>query len=227
MIILIATTACEDNNDSGGNGSCPTVPFSTIRLTEDSPYEAGVPTVTTTQTYSYKRGQLAGFTTVQSYSVQNETVKIENTTSVTYEEHQAIATDNFGNVSTYFLNDKGYAIQCTRQEVSATRTYDFSYFTSPEGKPYLKNITESINGKVYASIDIDYSNPQALRIVQKVDTYTQTYTATTPAGNSIINQSEVPCLFFADLYPLYPTFRSVIWEIVRRAFQYLNRTDYS
>ena len=58
------------------------------------------------------------------------------------------------------------------------------------------------SGKVYASIDIDYSNPQALRIVQKVDTYTQTYTATTPAGNSIINQSEVPCLFFADLYPL-------------------------
>ena len=118
MIILIATTACEDNNDSGGNGSCPTVPFSTIRLTEDSPYEAGVPTVTTTQTYSYKRGQLAGFTTVQSYSVQNEPVKIENTTSVTYEEHQAIATDNFGNVSTYLLNDKGYANQCTRQEVS-------------------------------------------------------------------------------------------------------------
>ena len=121
--------------------------FSTIRLTEDSPYEAGVPTVTTTQTYSYKRGQLAGFTTVQSYSVQNETVKIENTTSVTYEEHQAIATDNFGNVSTYLLNDKGYAIQCTRQEVGETRTYGFFYFTSPEGKPYLKNITESINGK--------------------------------------------------------------------------------
>lgn len=56
LIILIATTACEDNNDSGGNGSCPTVPFSTIRLTEDSPYEAGVPTVTTTQTYSYSEG---------------------------------------------------------------------------------------------------------------------------------------------------------------------------
>ena len=129
-------------------------------------------------------------------------MKIENTTSVTYEEHQAIATDNFGNVSTYLLNDKGYAIQCTRQEVGATRTYGFSYFTSPEGKPYLKNITESINGKVYASIGIDYSNPQALRIVQKVDTYTQPYTATTPAGTSIITQSEVPCLFFADLYPL-------------------------
>lgn len=79
----------------------------------------------------------------------------------------------------------------------------FSYFTSPEGKPYLKNITESINGKVYASIGIDYSNPQALRIVQKVDTYTQTYTATTPAGNSIINQSEVPCLFLPT-YILFP-----------------------
>ena len=227
MIILIATTAGEDNNDSGGNGSCPTVPFSTIRLTEDSPYEAGVPTVTTTQTYSYKRGQLAGFTTVQSYSVQNEPVKIENTTSVTYEEHQAIATDNFGNVSTYLLNDKGYAIQCTRQEVSATRTYGFSYFTSPEGKPYLKNITESINGKVYASIDIDYSNPQALRIVQKVDTYTQTYTrphSSRQHHNQPIGSS-LPV--FCRPISSFPTFRSVIWEIVRRAFQYLNRTDYS
>lgn len=43
----------------------------------------------------------------------------------------------------------------------------FSYFISPEGKHYLENITESVNGKVYAFIDMDYSNYQALRVTQK------------------------------------------------------------
>jgi len=127
---------------------------------------------------------------------------IENAASVTYSEHQAVVTDNFGNVSVYTLDDKGYATSCTRQENGTVRTYTFSYFTAPEGKYYLKNITESINDGVYASIDIDYGNYQALRILQKTDTYEQAYTATTPANDGINNQSGVPCLFLAELYPL-------------------------
>lgn len=103
-----------------------------------SAYEAGVPTVTTTQTYSYSQGQLTGFTIVQSYSVQGEPMCIENAASVTYSEHQAVVTDNFGNVSVYTLDDKGYATSCTRQENGTVRTYTFSYFTAPEGKYYLK-----------------------------------------------------------------------------------------
>lgn len=202
LVVFTGITACEDNNDSVNNGNYPTVPFSKIQLSEDSPYEAKVPTVTTTQTYLYNKGLLTDFNTIQSYSVEGELMKIENATTVVYNERQTVVTDNFGNVSTYLLNDKGYAIQCTRQEVSTVRTYTFSYFTDPEGKYYLENVTESVNGEIYASIDIDYSNYQALRIAQKVDTYEQAYTATTPASNGIINQSEVPCLFFTDLYPL-------------------------
>lgn len=60
----------------------------------------------------------------------------------------------------------------------------------------------SNNDGVYASIDIDYGNYQALRILQKTDTYEQAYTATTPANDGINNQSGVPCLFLAELYPL-------------------------
>lgn len=52
-VILTVMTACEDNNDSTVNGNRSAVPFSKIQLSEKSAYEAGVPTVTTTQTYSY------------------------------------------------------------------------------------------------------------------------------------------------------------------------------
>ena len=201
LVAFTVLTACEDNNDSA-NSSNPAMAFSKIQLSEDSPYEAGTPTVTTTQTYSYSQGKLTDFTTVQSYSVQGEPMKIENTASVTYNEHQAVITDNFGNVSTYLLDDNGYATSCTRQETGTTRTYIFSYFVAPEGEYYLENITENVNGEIYASIDIDYSNYQALRITQKVDTYEQAYTATTQATNETNNVSEVPCLFFTALYPL-------------------------
>lgn len=89
-VVLTVMTACEDNNDSTINGNRSAVPFSKIQLSEKSAYEAGVPTVTTTQTYSYSQGQLTGCTIVQSYSVQGEPMCIENAASVTYSEHQAV-----------------------------------------------------------------------------------------------------------------------------------------
>ncbi|WP_018669166.1 DUF4595 domain-containing protein [Bacteroides gallinarum] len=197
LVAAIGITACE--NDTDGSDNRPAVPFSKIQLSENSPAEAGVPTVTTTQTYLYDRGMLTGSTTVQSYSVQGETMKIENYATVTYDGQQAVVTDNFGNVSTYLLNDRGYAVQCTRQEAGTTRTYTFSYFDI-EGKCYLKHLAESINGEPYASIDIDYSNLRALRIVQHTDTYEQAYTAASYNGTP--NRSEVPALFLTSLYPL-------------------------
>ena len=126
-------------------------------------------------------------------------MKIENYATVTYDGQQAVVTDNFGNVSTYLLNDRGYAVQCTRQEAGTTRTYTFSYFDT-EGKYYLEHLAESINGEPYASIDIDYSNLRALRIVQHTDTYEQAYTAASDNGTP--NRSEVPALFLTSLYPL-------------------------
>lgn len=197
LVAAIGITACE--NDTDGSDNRPAVPFSKIQLSENSPAEAGVPTVTTTQTYLYDRGLLTGSTTVQSYSVQGETMKIENYATVTYDGQQAVVTDNFGNVSTYLLNDRGYAVQCTRQEAGTTRTYTFSYFDT-EGKYYLEHLAESINGEPYASIDIDYSNLRALRIVQHTDTYEQAYTAA--SNNGTPNHSEVPSLFLTSLYPL-------------------------
>ena len=118
-VVLTVITACEDNHDSTVNGNRSTVPFSKIQLSEKSTYEAGVPTVTTTQTYSYSQGQLTGFTIVQSYSVQGEPMCIENAASVTYSEHQAVVTDNFGYVFQVIFTFRSGEI---RESIGADRT---------------------------------------------------------------------------------------------------------
>lgn len=196
--ILATLTACENGNDSADYPAA----CSKIQLSEERPYEAGVPTVTTLQTFLFSQGRLTDYTTEQSYSVQGERMSMENAASVTYGERQAVVADECGNVSTYLLDDRGYAISCTRQETVTTRTYSFSYFTTPEGNCYLEKITERINNEAYASIEIDYSNDRELRIIHQVDAHTTAYTATTSANDRAGNGTEVPSLFLSELYPL-------------------------
>ena len=206
-LLLVGVTSC-DNQEDTDNGitedNYPKVSFSKIQLSEDSPFEVGVPTVTTTQTYSYNQGKVTDFTTLQTYTVAGEKAGMKSVTTITYNDnHQAIVTDDYGNVSTYTFNDKGYATKCVRQEAVTTRTYTFSYLINTENKYYLKKITESLDeGKIYSSIDIDYESYRTLRITQKVDTHKQKYTATTSSGNEIANLSEIPCLFLAEMYPM-------------------------
>lgn len=206
LLLLIGVTGCNDDEEPGsGNaeGNYPATAFTKIQLSEVSPSEPGAPAVTTTQTYSFSNGLLTDYTTLQNYTVINEKVEIKNNTTVSYNDREVTVTDDAGNVSTYTLNDDGYAVKCIRQETSTTRTYTFSYLINTENKYYLENITESINkGEVYASIEIDYNTYRALRITQKVDAYEQIYTATTPANNEIANLSQIPCLFITELYPL-------------------------
>ena len=88
------------------------------------------------------------------------------------------------------------------------RSYTFDYLINTEGKYFLKNITETLDGnKSYSSINIDYSSYRTLRITQQVDKSEQTYIASTSTGNEIANTSEIPYLFLTDLYPL--SFHSV------------------
>lgn len=206
LLLLVAMTSCEEEEEpSYGHpkGNYPATSFTQIQLSEVSPYEPGAPAVTTTQTYLFYNGLLTDYTTLQNYTVVNEKVEIKNRTTISYNDREVTVTDDAGNVSTYTLNDDGYAVKCIRQETGTTRTYTFSYLVNTENEYYLENITESINeGKVYASIEIDYNNNRALRITQKVDAYEQIYTATTPADNEIANLSQIPCLFLTELYPL-------------------------
>lgn len=202
LLLVCGLVACSDDKEEpevGGN--YPTTSFSEIQLSEV--YTGDAQPVTTTHTYAFSRGRLSDYTSKQTYFAV-EPVEMQTTTTVSYSDNQAIVTDGFGNVSTYTLDDKGYAISCTRKEGGGnTRTYTFSYLTNIEDKCYLKNITETLeDGKVYATIDIDHSTFRALRIALHNDTFDQVYTATTATNNEIENLSEIPCLFLAELYPL-------------------------
>ena len=202
--------ACSDSDDSDipDNPGYPVTHFSKIELKEVKE-EPGAPAVTVTQTYDYSAGRLINFTSTQSFVAGGELFKIENATNVVYGDHQAVVTDEINNISTYTLDDNGYAISCVRQEMDGKiRSYTFDYLINTEGKYFLKNITETLDGnKSYSSINIDYSSYRTLRITQQVDKSEQTYIASTSTGNEIANTSEIPYLFLTDLYPL--SFHSV------------------
>lgn len=206
LLFIGALTACSDSDEGSGIPDEPKYPvtnFSKIELKEVKK-DPSVPDVTVTQTYNYNAGRLTDFTIMQSFVARGEQFKIENTTNVVYEDHKAIVTDEINNVSTYTLDDNGYAISCVRQETNGKiRSYTFDYLINTEGKYFLKTITETLNGnQPYSAINIDYSNFRALRITEQVDSYEQTYTASTSVGNEIANKSEIPFLFLVELYPL-------------------------
>lgn len=211
LLFIGGLTACSDNNEGSDipdNPGYPVTHFSKIELKEVKE-EPGAPAVTATQTYDYSAGRLINFTSTQSFVAGGELFKIENATNVVYGDHQAVVTDEINNISTYTLDDNGYAISCVRQEMDGKiRSYTFDYLINTEGKYFLKNITETLDGnKSYSSINIDYSSYRTLRITQQVDKSEQTYIASTSTGNEIANTSEIPYLFLTDLYPL--SFHSV------------------
>lgn len=211
LLFIGGLTACSDNNEGSDipdNPGYPVTHFSKIELKEVKE-EPGAPAVTVTQTYDYSAGRLINFTSTQSFVAGGELFKIENATNVVYGDHQAVVTDEINNISTYTLDDNGYAISCVRQEMDGKiRSYTFDYLINAEGKYFLKNITETLDGnKSYSSINIDYSSYRTLRITQQVDKSEQTYIASTSTGNEIANTSEIPYLFLTDLYPL--SFHSV------------------
>ena len=211
LLFIGGLTACSDNNEGSDipdNPGYPVTHFSKIELKEVKE-EPGAPAVTVTQTYDYSAGRLINFTSTQSFVAGGELFKIENATNVVYGDHQAVVTDEINNISTYTLDDNGYAISCVRQEMDGKiRSYTFDYLINTEGKYFLKNITETLDGnKSYSSINIDYSSYRTLRITQQVDKSEQTYIASTSTGNEIANTSEIQYLFLTDLYPL--SFHSV------------------
>ena len=211
LLFIGGLTACSDDNEGSDipdNPGYPVTHFSKIELKEVKE-EPGAPAVTVTQTYDYSAGRLINFTSTQSFVAGGELFKIENATNVVYGDHQAVVTDEINNISTYTLDDNGYAISCMRQEMDGKILYyTFDYLINTEGKYFLKNITETLDGnKFYSSINIDYSSYRTLRITQQVDKSEQTYIASTSTGNEIANTSEIPYLFLTDLYPL--SFHSV------------------
>lgn len=132
LLLLGGLAACSDDNNGNDTpepepSTYPTTPFSKIELKEV--IESDAQPVTATHTYLYNSaGRLTSYTGKQSFTAGDELFEIENTTTVEYKDHQAVITDEAGTVSTYTLNDKGYATTCTSQDMAGnTRTYTFSH----------------------------------------------------------------------------------------------------
>ena len=188
LLLVGALTGCNDDDNS-------------VNLETDNIFvcknENGIPNAN-----EYPMTHFSNLTLKQNF-VAGESVEIKSGMQITYENHKAIVTDDYGYISTYTLNDKGYATSCIRQEGINTRFYTFSYLVNPEGKHFLKDVTESLDGnQTYSAIHIDYSDKRELHITEQTDNYEQSYTATTPANEEIANTSELPFLFLAELYPL-------------------------
>ncbi len=222
LLLIGGLAACsdDDNGDNEG-GQHPTISFSKIQLTEVMLEEPVTP-VTSTKTYLYKSGRLSSYTYLQSFSAGGEAFEITGTTTVKYGDHQAVVTDETGTVSTYTLNDKGYAVSCIRQESDGTvRTYEFSYLVNTEDKYYLTNITERLNdGNVYSSIDIEFSGFRSIHIKQKVGSYEHNSTAITAPDNEIANISEIPYPYLAEQHPLEMHTVAIYGKLLGEPFDY-------
>lgn len=218
LLFIGALTACSDDDDNTVNLESvnvfvcqneartpniyeyPETHFSQIGLSEIRTGDAQP--VTTTQIYDYETGRVTKITSKQSF-MAGEFVEMESIAQVVYEDHKAIVTDDYGYTSTYTLNNNGYAISCVRQEGNYKRYYTFSYLISADGRHFLKNITESLDGsKPYSAINIDYNSYKELHITELTDSHEQSYTATASSHNEMANASEIPFRFLTELYPL-------------------------
>lgn len=207
LLLVAGFTACSDDNhdDIPDNPGYPVTHFSKIELSETKQSDGIPSSVNVTHTYNYRAGRLTGYDYMQRFVAGNEEFEISGATTVTYSDHQAMVTDDIGNVSVYTLDDNGYAISCIRNEAGGNiRSYTFTYLINTEGKYYLENITETLGDDVepYSSVTIDYSTYRTLRITEQIGANEQSFTATTTVGEEIANISEIPCLHFTDLYPL-------------------------
>lgn len=206
LLIIAALVACKDSNDPEQptyNGTYPVTSFSKIE-TKEIQSQPGAHDVTVTHTYYYKAGRLSNFNTTQGYTVGTEYIETQNYTTVVYNENQAIVTDEINNVSTYTLNDKGYAISCIRHEMDGTtRSYTFDYIVNSEGKYFLNKIEEELSqGRKGAIINIEINSYRAIRITEQSGNFSQSYFASVTAGDEILNQWEIPYIFLTELHPL-------------------------
>lgn len=223
LLSVVALAACNDSNDenpenlepfnifvSGSNAETttpteyPVTGFSKIELSETIQSD-GAPTVYVTRTYDYSSGRLTRFTFKQHFTAGYETTEIVNTSNVEYKDHQAIVVDETGNVSTYTLNDNGYATACLHQEAGGNkRSYTFTYLVNADGKHFLKSIAETLgeDSNPYSTINIDYNSYRSIRITEKISDIEQSFTATANADNETTNTSEIHCLLLTDLHPL-------------------------
>lgn len=203
-LLLCAATACDNSQDSPATPDepYPVTSFSTVQL-QTTTVDDG-PAVTTTKTYSYQAGRLQTYDLLQTVSHATP-VEISGHSQISYTDDQVIVSDNYGNTSTYTLDDEGYATECLRQEAGGTsRHYTFGYTIGSDDRHYLTSVSETTGQSVtpFSLLTLSYDADHTVRLRLDMQGQTYLYLATTDADNLLSNTSELPALFLTDLHPL-------------------------
>lgn len=195
MLLCLVLTACKEDEKEER--------IQCLTITETTGF--GPERVTTVQQFNYTDGKLMQHVTTQTYTDLKEKAKYTHTvsTSIAYEPGKAIITDDTGTVSTYQLNDYGYAVSCTRNEPGGSvRTYLFNYSSTDYG--LLARIKESINGSPYSEISITATSDGTMSITEELNNYQGKFTATVNDRYPGISnaKSGLPWLHLTERYPL-------------------------
>ncbi len=198
LFLSLTPTACNENEEESTEEN-----IACLTITETT--GSGEERITTEQKFIYADGKLTRHITKQTYT--DRLLEGEYTHSVSsrisYEPGRVIVTDESGIVSTYQLNEKGYATLCTRKEPGGkTRTYTFSYSTT--GDENLTGIKESIDGNLSSEISISIPDNGTMNITEQVNTCQNTFTTGINENHPGISneKSKLPYLFLSERYPL-------------------------
>ena len=199
-MMLAVLTSCSEE-ETWENADYPVTPWSVVEFSEVITDDTQP--VTLTKTFLYTQGRLETYAMTQQFQAV-EPVELSSHTYVSYEKGEAVAIDEYGNIWTYRLDEEGYALSCLYQEKSgAQRSYAFAYYIDEEGRHLLQRLSEVLDdGSEYASLYINYTDEQALRITQYVNGEEQEYMLSSTPEHVVANVSQLPDLFLAELYPL-------------------------
>lgn len=191
-LAVIALVACSEED-------APTVEALGMTITEEAVSNAGK--VERTEEFYYNKARkLTRHVLKQKFTVEigghtdTDSIQIEN--RVTYAPNEATVTDASDNVSTYLLNEKGYATSCIRREGEGAfiRNYTFNY--APDG--VLAEVQETINGKTESRIILQPLTETTATLRTEIGEVNSTFLLSFNEENT----SRLPWLYYTDLYPL-------------------------
>ena len=211
--------ACTDEPDGNGNEDGQDRGCSKIELTEVIPSDSY--DVTSVKTFSFDDEGINSYVSSQEIS-GGQKFSYSLTTSVAYSGSTVTMSDDNGNVMTYTLDANGYAGSCIFEEGGGTeRRYSFGYFTGNDGRRYLQNVSETIEGEVYSSLELDYSVDGRVGVEQTVDGSSQTYIIEFDNNEAVENKAAMPDMFLSELYPLSLHLAAYYGGIIGNAYEYL------
>ena len=170
--------------------------YTSVEL-QESFVEAGVPTISTQNTYIYTDGLLRERVFHQQSKSATAPFELKEQTYVTYADRM-VTIDNGREAIQYVLNDEGFALSAERMGGEQRRTYRFAY--TEAGR--LTCVTEMIDGVLFAQCDIVYKDNVTAEMKTTMQGHTQSFRLTFEPENIRMIPNRIPILFGVERYPL-------------------------